>query len=370
MTEVPFLDLKTINIRHREAFEMALGRVLDSGRLLLGDENQAFESEFSSWCGAGHCIGVSNGLEALHLVLRAWDVGPGDEVLVPANTYIATWLAVTHCGATPVPVEPIPNSYNIDPARLAEAITPRTKAIIAVHLYGQTADMDGVLAVARSYGLKVLEDAAQAHGARFRGRRSGSLADAAGFSFYPGKNLGALGDGGAVTTSDAKLAEKLRMLRNYGSKLKYHNELLGWNSRLDELQAAFLRAKLPLLEADNAARVALASRYQEGLADLPGIVLPSVAQHCEPVWHLYVIQYPERDLLAAYLRSRGVDTLIHYPIAPHLQPAYASLCMTDGSLPISEALHRSVLSLPLWPGMTFGQADAVIDGVRSFLSVR
>lgn len=366
MTGVPFLDLKAINLRHREDYAVVLQRVLDSGRLLLGDENQAFESEFAAWCGTEHCVGVGNGLEALHLVLQAWGVGPGDEVLVPAHTYVATWLAVTHCGATPVPVEPDPCSYNIDPARLDEAITARTKAIIAVHLYGQTADMDGVLAVARSRGLKVLEDAAQAHGARYRGRRSGSLADAAGFSFYPGKNLGALGDGGAVTTSDAELAGKLRMLRNYGSKVKYHNEVLGWNSRLDELQAAFLRAKLPMLEADNAARAALAARYQERLADLPGIVLPTVAQHCDPVWHLYVVQHPERDRLAEHLRTRGIDTLVHYPIPPHLQPAYASLGMGEGSLPISEALHRNVLSLPLWPGMSFAQADAVIDGIRSY----
>jgi dTDP-4-amino-4,6-dideoxygalactose transaminase len=366
MTGVPFLDLKAINLRHREDYAAVLQRVLDSGRLLLGDENQTFESEFAAWCGTEHCVGVGNGLEALHLVLQAWGVGPGDEVLVPAHTYVATWLAVTHCGATPVPVEPDPCSYNIDPARLDEAITARTKAIIAVHLYGQTADMDGVLAVARSRGLKVLEDAAQAHGARYRGRRSGSLADAAGFSFYPGKNLGALGDGGAVTTADAELAQRLRMLRNYGSRVKYHNEVLGWNSRLDELQAAFLRAKLPMLDADNAARAALAARYQERLADLPGIVLPTVAQHCDPVWHLYVVQHPERDRLAEHLRTRGIDTLVHYPIPPHLQPAYASLGMGEGSLPISEALHRNVLSLPLWPGMSFAQADAVIDGIRSY----
>ena len=366
MTGVPFLDLKAINLRHREDYVAALKRVLDSGRLLLGDENQAFESEFAVWCGADHCVGVGNGLEALHLVLLAWGIGKGDEVLVPSNTYIATWLAITHCGATPVPVEPDPNTYNMDAARLAEAVTTRTKAIIPVHLYGQAADMDAVLAVARKHGLKVLEDAAQAHGARYRGRRSGSLADAAGFSFYPGKNLGALGDGGAVTTSDAELAEKLRMLRNYGSKVKYHNEALGWNSRLDELQAAFLRAKLPMLEADNAVRSALAARYQERLADLPGIVLPTVAQHCDPVWHLYVVQHPERDRLAGYLRAMGIDTLIHYPIAPHLQPAYAALSVSKRSLPIAEALHRNVLSLPLWPGMSFSQADTVIEGIRSF----
>ena len=366
MHHLPFLDLKMINLRHREAFAAALQRVLDSGCLLLGKETEAFEAEFAAWCGTDHCVGVGNGLEALHLVLQAWGIGPGDEVLVPSNTYIATWLAVTHCGATPVPVEPDPATYNIDPTRLAEAITARTKAIIAVHLYGQTADMDAVLAVARAHGLKVLEDAAQAHGALYRGRRAGALAHAAGFSFYPGKNLGALGDGGAVTTADPELAERLRMLRNYGSRVKYHNEVLGWNSRLDELQAAFLRAKLPMLDADNAARATLAARYQSGLANLPGVVLPSVAPHCEPVWHLYVVRHSERDRLAKYLRARGIDTLVHYPIAPHLQPAYAALGMRDGSLPISEVLHRQVLSLPLWPSMTITEVDAVVEAVKSF----
>jgi len=363
---IPFLDIKGLNLRLREDLHAALDKVLDAGWLILGKETAAFEAEFAAWCGTEHCVGVANGLEALHLVLRAWGIGPGDEVLVPSNTYIATWLAVTHCGATPVPVEPDPATCNIDPARLSAAITARTKAIIAVHLYGQTADMDGVLAVARAHGLKVLEDAAQAHGALYRGRRAGALGDAAGFSFYPGKNLGALGDGGAVTTSDAELAGRLRMLRNYGSRVKYHNEVLGWNSRLDELQAAFLRAKLPMLEADNAARVALAARYQAGLAKVAGLVLPWVAPHCEPVWHLYVVRHPERDRLAGHLRAQGIDTLVHYPIAPHLQPAYAALGLSDGSLPISEGLHRQVLSLPLWPGMTFVEVDAVVESIRSF----
>lgn len=366
MADVPFLDLRALNLRHRDAFAAALQRVLESGRVLLGEETATFEAEFAAWCGIEHCVGVANGLEALHLVLRAWGIGPGDEVLVPSNTYIATWLAVTHCGATPVPVEPDPATCNIDPARLSAAITARTKAIIAVHLYGQAADMDGVLAVARAHGLKVLEDAAQAHGALYRGRRAGALGDAAGFSFYPGKNLGALGDGGAVTTSDAELAQRLRMLRNYGSRVKYHNEVLGWNSRLDELQAAFLRAKLPMLDADNAARAALAARYQAGLAKIPGLVLPWVAPDCEAVWHLYVVRHPERDRLAEHLKTQGIETLVHYPIAPHLQPAYAVLGLGEGSLPISEALHRQVLSLPLWPGMTFADVDAVVDSIRSF----
>jgi dTDP-4-amino-4,6-dideoxygalactose transaminase len=284
MSGIPFLDLRAINLRQRDAYVVALERVLNSGRLILGEETAAFEEEFAAWCGAKHCIGVANGLEALHLVLRAWGIGPGDEVLVPSHTYIATWLAVTHCGAKPVPVEPDPGTYNLDASRLADAVTPRTKAIIAVHLYGQTAEMDGVMAVARAHGLKVLEDAAQAHGATYANRRAGTLGDAAGFSFYPGKNLGALGDGGAITTSDPQLAQQLRTLRNYGSRIKYHNEVVGWNSRLDELQAAFLRAKLPLLDADNAQRAALVERYQAGLADVPQLVLRTVIRCGTCMW--------------------------------------------------------------------------------------
>ena len=366
MSGIPFLDLRAINLRQRDAYVVALERVLNSGRLILGEETAAFEEEFAAWCGAKHCIGVANGLEALHLVLRAWGIGPGDEVLVPSHTYIATWLAVTHCGAKPVPVEPDPGTYNLDASRLADAVTPRTKAIIAVHLYGQTAEMDGVMAVARAHGLKVLEDAAQAHGATYANRRAGTLGDAAGFSFYPGKNLGALGDGGAITTSDPQLAQQLRTLRNYGSRVKYHNEVVGWNSRLDELQAAFLRAKLPLLDADNAQRAALVERYQAGLADVPQLVLPAVAPHCDPVWHLYVVRCPNRDQLAEHLRASGIETLVHYPVAPHLQPAYADLGLGKGALPISEVLHSQVLSLPLWPGMPLSAVDEVIRAIRTF----
>ncbi len=366
MSSIPFLDLRNLNLAHREAYVAALERVLDSGRLILGCETAGFEEEFAAWCGAKHCIGVANGLDALHLVLRAWGIGPGDEVLVPSNTYIATWLAVTHCGAKPIPVEPDPRTYNLDVRRLSDAVTNRTKAIIAVHLYGQTAEMEGLMDVACAHGLKVLEDAAQAHGATYKGRRAGALGDAAGFSFYPGKNLGALGDGGAITTSDDSLAHQLRSLRNYGSQVKYHNEVVGWNSRLDELQAAFLRAKLPLLDADNAQRAVLVARYQAGLSDLPQLVLPVVAPHCFPVWHLYVVRCLERDRLGAYLRSRGIDTLVHYPVAPHLQPAYADLGLPSGALPISEALHMQVLSLPLWAGMKSSDADAVIEGIRSY----
>ena len=365
--EVPFLDLKNINLRNSNAYQEALARVLESGRLILGEEVLAFESEFAAWSGVDFCVGVANGLDALNLVLRAWGIGPGDEVLVPSNTYIATWLAVSHCGATPVPVEPDPATFNIDVSKIEAAITSKTKAIIPVHLYGQTVDMDGVLAVAHAHGLKVLEDAAQAHGARWMGRRAGSLGDAAGFSFYPGKNLGALGDGGAITTNDGALAKRLRTLRNYGSQVKYHNKEVGWNSRLDELQAAFLRVKLPFLDSDNDDRAALAQAYQEGLANLPGLVLPTVSKNCDPVWHLFVVQHPERDRLAEHLKANGIETLVHYPIAPHMQDAYASMRIQPGALPIAESLHQRVLSLPIWPGMTPTQIESVINAIKSFV---
>jgi dTDP-4-amino-4,6-dideoxygalactose transaminase len=263
-------------------------------------------------------------------------------------------------------VEPDPATFNIDVSKIEAAITSKTKAIIPVHLYGQTADMDGVLAVAHAHGLKVLEDAAQAHGARWLGRRAGSLGDAAGFSFYPGKNLGALGDGGAITTNDGALAERLRTLRNYGSQVKYQNKEIGWNSRLDELQAAFLRIKLAFLDSDNADRAALALSYQKGLANLPGLVLPPVLNRCDPVWHLYVVQHPERDRLAEHLTANGIETLVHYPIAPHMQDAYTSLGIKRGTLPIAELLHQRVLSLPIWPGMTSTKVDSVINTIKSF----
>lgn len=311
---IPFLDLKAINQRQREKFHLALDKVLDSGWLVLGEECKAFEAEFAVYCGAKECIGVGNGLEALHLVLQAWNIGPGDEVIVPSNTYIATWLAVTWVGATPVPVEPDESTWNIDPALIPEAITPRTKAIVAVHLYGQAANMSAIHEVAKKYGLKVLEDAAQAHGAEHMGRRAGALGDAAGFSFYPGKNLGALGDGGAITTDDFVLANKLRALRNYGSHVKYHNGVLGFNSRLDELQAAFLRAKLTLLDSDNLQRGKIAEVYQNGLNKLGDLTLPKILKGGKPVWHIYPILHPRRDELAFYLEGRGIGTMIHYPI--------------------------------------------------------
>lgn len=366
MTAVPFLDLKAINLRDADRFQEALRRVLDSGWLILGKEVSEFEANFATYCESDHCIGVGNGLDALHLALKAWGIGPGDEVIVPTNTYIATWLAVTYTGATPVPVEPVEATYNLDAARIEAAITPRTKAIIAVHLYGQMADMDALAAVARKHGLKLLEDAAQSHGARWNGRSAGASSDAVAYSFYPGKNLGALGDGGAITTNDHALAETIAMLRNYGSRRKYENEFVGYNSRLDELQAAFLSAKLPALDHDNARRAEIARRYCEGLSGLLGLTLPFVPQQAAPVWHVYVVRTERRRQLQAFLQERGVGTLIHYPIPPHLQEAYTALGYGEGAFPIAEAIHREVLSLPIGPTMTDEGVDRVVAAISDF----
>jgi len=366
VSPLPFLDLKAINAAHRAELVQAFERVLDSGWYVLGHEVQAFEREYAAWCGAAHAVGVANGLDALSLVLRAWDIGAGDEVIVPSNTYIATWLAVTHVGATPVPVEPDELCFNIDPAGIEAAITPRTRALLPVHLYGRPAEMAPILDIARRHGLKVLEDGAQAHGATYCGQRLGVHGDATAWSFYPGKNLGALGDGGAVTTNDPVLAERLRTLRNYGSQRKYHNDEIGFNSRLDELQAALLRVKLPLLQAGNEQRNAVAQQYLAGLAGLSGLTLPDVplTAGSSSAWHLFVVRHAQRDRLAAALAQAGVGTVIHYPVAPHSQPAYAALGWPQGSLPISERLHAEVLSLPIGPTQTAVQTAQVIDAVR------
>lgn len=364
--KVPFLSLQEAHLEIRQELDAAYDRILNSGRFILGQEVEAFEREFAAYCEAEHCIGVGNGLEALHLILRAYGIGPGDEVIVPANTYIATWLAVSYAGATPVPVEPDAQTYNLDPTRLEAAITPVTKAILPVHLYGQPADLDPINAVAACYGLKVIEDAAQAHGARYRGRRVGGLGDAAGFSFYPGKNLGALGDGGAVVTNDAELAERVRVLRNYGSRVKYHNEVKGFNSRLDELQAALLRVKLPVLDKWNERRRAVAAHYLNELAG-SGLNLPFAPDWVEPVWHLFVVRHPHRDELQKSLRQAGIETMIHYPIPPHLQPAYAELSLGSGVLPITEGLHRDVLSLPIGPHLRCEQQTRVSSALKEIL---
>lgn len=357
---IPFLDLGAAYRELQPEIDAAVARTLASGYYIGGPEVEAFEDEFATYCGASHAVGVANGLDALHLTLRAMGVGPGDEVIVPSNTYIATWLAVSQCGATPVAVEPNERTYNIDPELIEAAITPRTRVILPVHLYGQPADMDPILAIARKHGLRVLEDGAQAHGARYKGQRLGAHGDAVAWSFYPGKNLGAMGDGGAVTTNDAHLADSIRVLRNYGSRVKYVNEVQGYNSRLDPLQAAVLRVKLAHLDEWNARRSVTAERYQQGLAGVR-LTLPFVPDWVEPVWHLYVVLSPKRDALQKTLADAGVGTMIHYPIPPHLQSAYSGLGLGKGAFPIAERIHNEVLSLPICPHLTHEQTDRVID---------
>ena len=363
---IPFLELKPAYLELKDELDAAWHRVMDSGWYLLGNELESFEQEYAAYCGAKHCVGVGSGLDALHLALRAWEIGPGDEVIVPSHTFIASWLAVTFAGAAPVPVEPDPKTFNLDPRRVAAAITPRTRAILAVHLYGQPADMDPIIAIAGKHGLKVLEDAAQAHGARYKLRRVGSLGHAAAHSFYPSKNLGAFSDGGAVTTDDAALADKLRALRNYGSKLKYYHERIGTNSRLDEFQAAFLRVKLTKLDEWNARRKTIADYYLNQLQDLPQLVLPFVPADIDPVWHLFVVRHLRRDELQRHLSEAGIGTLIHYPVPPHLSGAYSDLGQRKGAYPIAEEHARTVLSLPIGPHLNSEAQDHVIEAIRAF----
>ncbi|GAB7526646.1 DegT/DnrJ/EryC1/StrS family aminotransferase [Paraburkholderia sp. 2C] len=357
---IDFLNLKRVNAPHDAAIREAIDRVLQSGWYVLGDETSAFEREFAAYCGVAHCIGVANGLDALHLILRAYGIGAGDEVIVPSNTFIATWLAVSQAGARVVPVEPDERTCNIDPTLIEAAITPRTRAIMPVHLYGQPADMEPINAIARRHGLRVIEDAAQAHGARYRGRRTGGLGDAAGFSFYPGKNLGALGDGGAITTNDDALAATLRKLRNYGSSVKYRHEMAGVNSRLDEMQSAILRVKLRHLDAENAQRAAVAAAYTEALGHAP-LELPHVLEGADPVWHLYVVRTGDRAALQAHLGAKGIGTLVHYPTACHRQQAYANEAWP--ALPIAEHLQDRVLSLPMAPYLDASDIEAVTTSV-------
>lgn len=365
---IAFLDMKSVYGELKPELDAAYHRVMESGWYVLGKEVEAFEAEYAAFCGTKHCIGLGNGLEALELALRGWDIGPGDEVIVPSNTYIATWLAVTAVGARVVPVEPTPEGPNIDPERLAAAITPRTKAIMPVHLYGEPADMDAIMVLARKRGLKVIEDVAQAQGSRVRGRRAGALGDAGAHSFFPTKNIGAFGDGGAVTTDDDKLADRLRALRNYGSKVKYVNIERGFNSRLDELQAAFLRVKLTHLDRWNEQRRLVAARYDDKLAGIPGLGLPRAPQWAEPVWHLYVVRTQRRAELIKALDGQGIGTLVHYPIPPHLQQAYADLGQGSGTYPLAERLADTVLSLPMGPHLKLEQIDEVAVAVRKALS--
>jgi dTDP-4-amino-4,6-dideoxygalactose transaminase len=362
--KVPFLDFVGPYAELKAELDEAYFRFMRSTWYVLGREVEAFEQEFAHYCGVEHCVGVGNGLEALHLILRAYGIGPGDEVIVPSNTYIATWLAVSYAGATPVPVEPDPRTCNIAPEKIEAAVTRKSRAIMPVHLYGQPADMDPINEIAARHGLKVIEDNAQAQGARYKGRRTGALGDAAGNSFFPSKNLGAFGDAGAVTTNDAKLADQVRTLRNYGSKKKYYNECKGFNSRLDELQAAFLRAKLSKLDEWNHRRSAVAVGYLAGLAGSSDLILPFVPAWAEPVWHQFVVRHPRRDWLQQKLGAAGVDTLIHYPVPPHLSDAYADGGWARGAFPIAEELARSVLSLPIGPHLSREQAGCVVEQAR------
>ena len=364
---IPFLDLQSINAQYRSELIDACTRVIDSGWYIGGNELTQFEQEFAAYCGTTHCIGLANGLDALILTLRAWlELGrlqPGDEIIVPANTYIASILAISANGLTPVLVEPDAASFNLSPANARAAITAKTRAILPVHLYGQLADMPAILVLARQHGLLVLEDAAQAHGASISGKRAGSWGDAAGFSFYPGKNLGALGDAGAITTADAELAQTLRALRNYGSHEKYKNLFKGVNSRLDEIQAAMLRVKLSKLELETKHRRALAAIYLQNIQH-PGVQLPQVACSEQHVWHLFVIRTQQRAALQQHLATQGIQTLIHYPIPPHQQQAYQD--WNGRSYPLTEAMHQEVLSLPMGPTLSEEAALRVAAAVNGF----
>jgi dTDP-4-amino-4,6-dideoxygalactose transaminase len=366
--KVPFVDFTSPYIELKDALDEAYRRFMQSAWYVLGSEVEAFESEYAAYCGSKYAIGVGNGLDALHLILRAYEIGAGDEVIVPSNTYIATWLAVSYAGATPVPVEPDPHTYNLDPARIASAITPRTKAIIAVHLYGQPAEMDPILEVAHHHGLKVIEDAAQAQGARYKGRRTGSLGDAAGHSFYPTKNLGALGDAGAVTTDDAQLAERVRSLRNYGSTKRYYNDFKGVNSRLDELQAAFLRVKLGKLDEWNERRLTVARYYLQSLSEASPLITPCVPEWAQSVWHQFVVRHPRRDAFQKRLHELGIQTLIHYPVPPHLSGAYANMHQSPGTHPIAEEIANTILSLPIGPHLSPEQTQHVVTMASQALS--
>ncbi len=366
MTLIPYLDLKQAHRALEQDLQEAFQHVLNSGQFILGEAVDKFEHAFANYIGVRYCVGVGNGLEALHLLLKAYEIGEGDEVIVPSNTYIATWLAITYAGAKPIPVEPDPLSYNLDPDRIECALTEKTRAIMPVHLYGQSADMDPIMDIANRHALIVIEDAAQAHGALYNGQKCGGLGHSAGFSFYPGKNLGALGDAGCITTNDRKIAEKVRILRNYGSQKKYYNELIGFNSRLDALQAAFLSVKLPYLDEWNAQRRIIAAYYSENLGKIPELVLPHVPIWSTPVWHIYPIRCDMRDALQSYLKVAGIETLIHYPIPPHLSNAYSFLGFSTEDFPIAEDIALTELSLPMGPNLTFEMADIVVNNIQQF----
>jgi len=365
IVKVPFLDVRNTYLELKPELDQAVARALDSGWYIFGEEVAQFEKSFAEYTGARHAVGLGNGLDALRISLMAMGVSEGDEVIVPSNTYIATWLAVTQCGARPVPVEPDVDTLNIDPQRIEQAMTGKTKVILPVHLYGQPAAMGPILELARQKGVRVLEDGAQAHGARYRGEPIGAHGDAVAWSFYPGKNLGGFGDGGGVTTNDAELAERIRMIANYGSKVKYVNEVCGVNSRLDPIHAAVMGVKLPFLDEWNARRGEIAAYYRQHLPDSV-VRLPAVQPDCTSSWHLFPVFSPRRDALQARLKEAGIETLIHYPIPPHRQQAYQYLDFEKGAFPIAEALAETELSLPIGPHMTLEQAAYVCEVITGF----
>ena len=364
--KVPFLNLQAAYLELESEIKEATNRVLSSGWYILGPEVEAFEEEFSNYCQAKHCAGVANGLDALILALRAMDIGPGDEVIVPSNTYIATWLAVSHCGAVPVPVEPDEKTYNIDPELIESSIGEKTKAIIPVHLYGQPADLEPILEIARKYDLYVLEDAAQCHGAKYKGKRIGSHGDAVAWSFYPGKNLGALGDGGAVTSNNSEITDKIKILRNYGSEKKYFNQVIGYNSRLDPLQAAVLRVKLKYLDEWNQRRVKIAEKYLSNI-NCKELILPCVKDDCDHVWHLFAILHNDRDSFQDLLNNKSISTVVHYPIPPHMQKAYREHSFDEYDLHHTEVLSRQLVSLPIGPHLSDDEVEYVTEFINSSL---
>lgn len=368
--KIPFLSFSGIHPDLKAEMQEAFSKFYDSNWYVLGEFTKSFEKAYAAWNQVNHCVGVSNGLDALVLSLKALGIGEGDEVLVPSNTYIATWLAVSYVGAKPVPVEPDIRTYNICPRMAEKAITPKTKAIMAVHLYGQACEMDVIMDLSKKHDLFVVEDNAQAHGATFLGKKTGSWGHINGTSFYPGKNLGALGEAGAVTTDDATLAHKVQVLRNYGSQKKYYNEVPGYNMRIDELQAALLGVKLPYLENWTKERQQIAAWYHQQLQGIGDLILPYTLENASHVYHLYVVRTKQRDKLQEYLTQEGIGTMIHYPIPPHLQKAYKNLGFKKGDFPIAEELADTSLSIPLWPGMTEVQVGVVSDTIRNFIHER
>jgi dTDP-4-amino-4,6-dideoxygalactose transaminase len=365
MRQIPFVDLQAHYQESKKEIDSAIKRVLDRSDYILGGAVAAFEAEFADYCGASHAVGVDSGYSALELALRAFEIGPGDEVITAANTFIATVLPIINVGARPVLVDIEPDTYNLDPVLLSDAVSAATRAIIPVHLYGQPADMDAILSVAKQHDLVVIEDAAQAHGSRYKGQRIGSLGHAAAFSFYPTKNLGAFGDGGAVVTDDGAVAEKIRLLRNLGQPVKYQHEIKGFNHRLDTIQAAILHAKLPKLDAWNAARRRLAHYYTELLSDLP-VVTPSEALWAQHVYHVYVVRVKERDALCRHLEQAGISTVLHYPIPLHLQPALKDLDYQSGDFPLTEQYADEIVSLPMYPELSEPALEVVVSEIRKY----